>query len=257
MLQFLYSECAVAAQKLAETAAPEINEVSKEDIAEAATEHAHVLADQVADHVELAQDQHAALIDALAQVIYTNTCSELAKGLAEENIEALFSEEIVEDYYAGIEEELQDIYADEKKDSFFKKAGDHLKNNSRVYVDAGAGVVGAGAGALIARRKAQRAAAAKGLKPGTSEYKSFVRKRMAAGGAIGAVAGAGTSEAARTAIRYHSISKDAKESALNDLLSTTDKLKGAVSGKKYLDRKGAIMDAVSANVKRTVKKAFK
>jgi hypothetical protein len=88
----------------------------------------------------------------------------------------------------------------------------HVGNNSRIYIDAAAAGLGAGGGALLARKKAKKAAEAKGLKPGTPEYKAFIRKYMAVGAAAGFGAGAATSELARmgTQVVRPMIGKDKK-----------------------------------------------
>lgn len=53
----------------------------------------------------------------------------------------------------------------------------------------GGTVIGTGLGAVIARKKAQKSAEAKGLRPGTPEYNSYVRNRTLGGAAIGGIGG--------------------------------------------------------------------
>jgi len=192
MLQELYSETGAAAQAIVEEVAPAVNETTKEEIAGAAVDRAEAIADNIADTVKLEQSEHAAIVEACAQVIYAETLAELADDAKINALESLFSDEYLQDFYAELEAE-QEQYAEEK--SSFKdklKAGygstkGFLKANS-TEIGAGAaigGVAGAGGGFILARRKARAA----GLQPGTPQYKKFIAKYMAGGAAAGAVAG--------------------------------------------------------------------
>lgn len=194
MLQELYSETGAAAQAIVEEVAPAVNETTKEEIAGAAVDRAEAIADNIADTAKISQSEHAAIVEACAQVIYAETLAELADDAKINALESLFSEEYLQDFYAALEEE-QEIYAgvDYKptlKDRFkngYGSAKGFAKANA-MEIGAGAaigGVAGAGGGLILARRKAKAA----GLQPGTPEYKRFIAKYMAGGAAAGIATG--------------------------------------------------------------------
>jgi hypothetical protein len=72
--------------------------------------------------------------------------------------------------------------------------GSSMKSHRRAYIGVGSGIAGAGLGVAIAKRNAKNKAAKLGLKPGTPEYKSFIRKAILRGGFIGGFAGGVASE---------------------------------------------------------------
>lgn len=96
-------------------------------------------------------------------------------------------------------DESTNSYADAKS-GFLGSVGSHLKKNAGTYIGGAAGAAG---GAMLARKKAKQAALAKGLEPGTPEYKKFVAARTAAGGAAGAAGGAVLGRAGHAAISGH------------------------------------------------------
>lgn len=109
MLQYLYSETDAAAQEIVQEVAPEVNAVSKEQIKDAAIARAEEIANDVAKADEtITQEQHSAIKEACAQVIYTEVCGNLAMIQASQNIESLFTEEVVENYYASLEDLKQE-----------------------------------------------------------------------------------------------------------------------------------------------------
>lgn len=111
MLQYIYAETGVAAQEIAQEVAPEVNSVTKEQIKDAAKERAEEIAGDIAKaESTITQDQHAALVDAITQVIYTQVCSDLAILQSCQNVESIFTEEIIDDYYASLDDDYQDIY---------------------------------------------------------------------------------------------------------------------------------------------------
>jgi hypothetical protein len=188
MLQELYSETGAAAQAIVEEVAPAVNETTKEEIAGAAVDRAEAIADNIADTVKLEQSEHAAIVEACAQVIYAETLAELADNAKVTALESLFTEEYVQETYAALEAQEQETYG-EKAD----KVKAHLKGNARIYGDAAGAAAGAGVGFIAARR----AAKAKNLQPGTPEYKKFIAKYMAGG----AAAGVATAEVGRAGYR--------------------------------------------------------
>jgi hypothetical protein len=194
MLQELYSETGAAAQAIVEEVAPAVNETTKEEIAGAAVDRAEAIADHIADTVKLEQSEHAAIVEACAQVIYAETLAELADNAKITALESLFTEEYVQDFYSELEAE-QEQYAESNYKPSLKdrlKAGygsakGFAKANA-AEIGAGAaigGVAGAGGGLILARRKA----AAAGLQPGTPQYKRFIAKYMAGGAAAGIATG--------------------------------------------------------------------
>lgn len=64
-------------------------------------------------------------------------------------------------------------------------------NHKVGLINAATTAVGAGVGTAVARAKAKKAAEAKGLQPGTPEYKAYMRKQTLKGAGIGAAAGLG------------------------------------------------------------------
>lgn len=171
MLQELYSETGAAAQDIVAEVAPQVNNVTKEDIAEAAVDRAEAIADSVAKTVEISQDEHTAITEACAQVIYAETVAELAREQACYSMECMFAE-------GGIMSKLKGAA---KSTKGFVKV-----NKMEMGVGAAAG---AAAGGIAGYAKARKAAKAKGLQPGTPEYKKFVAKYVAGGAAIGTAAG--------------------------------------------------------------------
>lgn len=77
-----------------------------------------------------------------------------------------------------------------------REFGEKWKNfrtdHGTAMINTASGIVGAGAGTMIAKAKAKKKAEDMGLEPGTPEYKKFVRHQMLKGGAIGAGAGLAT-----------------------------------------------------------------
>lgn len=100
------------------------------------------------------------------------------------------------------------------------KGVNYVVNNKRGFITGGSAVLAGAGGAILARRKAQKDAEDAGLQPGTAEYKAYVRKRMAAGAAIGAAGGALVAEGAQFGANVHSGMKGynkAKQAALKGL----------------------------------------
>lgn len=185
MLQELYSETGAAAQAIVEEVAPAVNETTKEEIAGAAVDRAEAIADHIADTVKLEQSEHAAIVEACSQVIYAETLAGLADDAKIAALESLFTEEYVQETYAALEAEAEQETYGAKTEAVKKFLGDNKKN---IGIGAAAGtVVGAGTGIIAARRKAK----AKGLQPGTPEYKKFIAKYTAGGAVAGAAVGAG------------------------------------------------------------------
>jgi hypothetical protein len=180
MLQELYSETGAAAQAIVEEVAPAVNETTKEEIAGAAVDRAEAIADHIADTVKLEQSEHAAIVEACAQVIYAETLAEFAENAKIDALESLFSEEYVQETYAALAAEAeQETYGD--KVNLVK--GFAKQNAGEMAVG---GAAGAGIGFIAARRAAQK----KGLQPGTPEYKKFIAKYTAGGAVAGTAVGA-------------------------------------------------------------------
>jgi len=193
MLQYLYNETEAAAEEIVEAVAPELDETSKEDVAEAAADQAEAITDAVADAAaaegaEFSEEQYDTMHATLAQVIYTEVMSELACQQAQFAMEDLFTEEAVEDFYAAQEAE-QDEYAASKPG--------HFSRNGRLYVTGGAAAVGATGGAVIGRK----IAAKRGVSP---------KKGAIIGALVGGAAGAGLHEIGRAGSRAILGRKNAK-----------------------------------------------
>lgn len=195
MLQYLYDETEAAAEEIVEAVAPELDETSKEDVAEAAADQAEAITDAVADAsaaegAEFSEEQYDAMHATLAQVIYTEVMSELACQQAQFAMEDLFTEEAVEDFYASLEEEAeQNEYADSKPG--------HFSRNGRLYATGGAAAVGMTGGAVIGRKIA--------AKRGISTKKGAI-----IGALVGGAAGAGLHEIGRAGSRAIFGRKNAK-----------------------------------------------
>jgi hypothetical protein len=91
------------------------------------------------------------------------------------------------------------------------------------------GVAGGTASALIARKKAKKAAEARGLEPGTPEYKKFVRKKTAIGAGIGTAGGALAGGALTTGYEYYKGNKGDNKLKLKDAIGQAYKGKVKVS----------------------------
>lgn len=221
MLQELYSETGAAAQAIVEEVAPAVNETTKEEIAGAAVDRAEAIADHIADTVKLEQSEHSAIVEACSQVIYAETLAGLADDAKIAALESLFTEEYVQETYAALEAEAEQETYGAKMDAI----KGHLKGNSRIYADAGSAVAGAGVGLIAARRKAK----AKGLQPGTPEYKKFIAKYTAGG----AVAGAAAAETARAGKNIFKNYKAGKELGLKGKDLAKGSVAGVLKGKKF------------------------
>ena len=196
MLQYLYGETEAAAQEIVDAVIPAADEVTKEEIAEAAADKAEVIADAVADAVEsetgeaMADETYSDLVMATAQTIYTGTMAQLATAQACYAMESLFTEEAVDEYYAGLEDQNQDIYTSmgRKAAVYKRKLGRHLSTNKHHYIAGGVGVAGGAAGAVAGAKIAK--------KRGTS-----VKKGAIVGALIGTAAGTGAGYAGTKAGR--------------------------------------------------------
>jgi hypothetical protein len=221
MLQELYSETGAAAQAIVEEVAPAVNETTKEEIAGAAVDRAEAIADHIADTVKLEQSEHAAIVEACSQVIYAETLAGLADDAKITALESLFTEEYVQETYAALEAEAEQETYGAKMDAI----KGHLKDNARIYADAGTAAAGAGVGLIAARRKAK----AKGLQPGTPEYKKFIAKYTAGG----AVAGAAAAETARAGKNIFKNYKAGKELGLTGKDLAKGSVEGVLKGKRF------------------------
>jgi hypothetical protein len=196
MLQYLYNETAAAAEEIVEAVAPELDETSKEDIAEAAADQAEVITDAVADAsaaegAEFTEEQYDAIHATCAQVIYTEVMSQLACQQAQFAMEDLFTEEAVEEFYASLEEEAgQEQYADGKL-GFLGKLN-RGKWVGKHGVAAGMGAVGAVGGAVIGKKIA--------AKKGISQKKGAIIGALV-GGAAGTAGGYASTAAGRLAAK--------------------------------------------------------
>jgi uncharacterized membrane protein len=196
MLQYLYDETEAAAEEIVEAVAPELDETSKEDIAEAAADQAEAITDAVADAsaaegAEFTEEQYDAMLGTCAQVIYTEVMSQLACQQAQFAMEDLFTEEAVEDFYASLEEEAdQETYGE--RINMIKRGwapiGAHFDRNKTRYAAGGLGAVGAIGGAVVGRKIA--------AKKGMSTKKGAIIGALV-GGAVGAAAGSATTKAGR------------------------------------------------------------
>jgi hypothetical protein len=196
MLQYLYNETEQAAEEIVEAVAPELDETSKEDIAEAAADQAEVITDAVADAsaaegAEFSEEQYDAVYATCAQVIYTEVMSQLACQQAQFAMEDLFSDEAVEEFYASLEEEAnQEQYADNKLGFFGKLNRGKWVGSHGVAATAGAAT--AIGGAVIGKKIA--------AKKGMSTKKGAVIGALV-GGAIGTTGGYASTKAGRTAVK--------------------------------------------------------
>lgn len=217
LLQFLYGETESAAQEIVDAVVPAADEVTKEEIAEVAAEKAEAIADAVDEAVEgetgepLSEEAYAELVVITAQTIYTNTMAELATTQACYALESLFSDEDVEEYYAGLEDVEQDEYSvmDKIKSSYGTAKG-HVGRNATKYGTGAGAAVGAGAGALIARKRG-----------------SSVKKGAIVGALVGAGAGATLTEAGK----FGATARSLKKSGYVD--SKKDAVKLAASMRKH------------------------
>lgn len=183
LIQFIFSETDEAAKEIVDAVIPVADKATKEDIAEAAVDKAEEIADEAVD--EQASDEvFSAVVETIAQSIYTQTMAEIAVTGSLDNLETLFSEEDLEDYYSALDDLIQEAYAEEedyyaeKKLGRFKRMGNHIKGNPRAYTAAATGAAGVAGGALIGDRIAR--------KRGTSR-----RKGQIIGALVGGTAGAG------------------------------------------------------------------
>lgn len=143
MIEFLFSETEAAAEEITEVIAPQLDEVTKHDVAEAAADKAEEIADAVATAEEITEEEYAAIMTVCAQSIYTNIMATIATAQSAFSIESLFSEEAVEEFYAE-----QDEYAGK-----FSKAKAHIKRNPTKYIGAGGAAAGGATGALLAKKR--------------------------------------------------------------------------------------------------------
>lgn len=186
LIQFIFSETDEAAKEIVDAVIPVADKATKEDIAEAAVDKAEEIADEAVD--EQADDEvFSAVVETIAQSIYTQTMAEIAVTGSLDNLETLFSEEDLEDYYSALDDIIQEAYAEAeaeeeyyagKKLGRFKRMGNHIKGNPRAYTAAATGAAGVAGGALIGDRIAR--------KRGTSR-----RKGQIIGALVGGTAGAG------------------------------------------------------------------
>jgi len=196
MLQYLYNETAAAAEEIVEAVAPELDETSKEDIAEAAADQAEVITDAVAEAsaaegAEFTEEQYDNVMGVCAQVIYTEVMSQLACQQAQFAMEDLFTEEAVEEFYASLEEEAnQEQYADSKIGFLGKvNRGKWVGNHG---VAAAAGTATAIGGAVLGKKIA--------AKKGMSTKKGAIIGALV-GGAVGTAGGYASTKAGRLATK--------------------------------------------------------
>lgn len=164
-IQFVFSETDIAAKEIASEVLPVADEATKEDIAEAAVEKAEDIADKVVSE-DATDEEFAEVVSVISQSLYTTTMANIAMSGAAMNLETLFAEEEVNEYYNAVEDAIQEAYADEdlyaegrfkrfsnKMKKYGTATGGHLKKHAIPY---GAGVTGAAAGAVIGDRIAQK-----------------------------------------------------------------------------------------------------
>lgn len=188
MLQFLYTETEAAAAEIVDAVAPATDEVTKEDIATAAADKAEEIADAVAEAseaegAEFTEEMYNEVLGTAAQVIYTEVMAEIATQQACYAMESMFSDEVVEEFYAA-----QDVAAQEEYGEKWNKVKAHFKNNGRLYADAAAGTAGAAGGAYVGARIARKRGAS-------------VKKGAIIGALVGAGAGVGAHEVGRATSR--------------------------------------------------------
>jgi hypothetical protein len=195
MLQYLYNETAAAAEEIVEAVAPELDETSKEDIAEAAADQAEAITDAVAEAAtaegaEFSEEQYDAIHATCAQVIYTEVMSELACQQACYAMEDLFTEEAVEDFYASMEEEAeQEQYSVmDKIKGAGRDVGGHFSRNRITYSTGTGATVGTIGGAVIGKKIA--------AKKGISQKKGAIIGALV-GGTVGAGAGLASTKGGR------------------------------------------------------------
>ena len=155
MLQEIYCEITEAAQDLAEKVAPNASTTEKEAIADAAVEKAEKVADAVAETEKVDEATYNALVETIAQCIYTETLGQLA---------------VNQSCYA-----LQEMFGEKTK-----LAKGALAANARSIAVGGAvgSTVGGAAGVALAKKR------------GKSKLKYGVAGALA-GGTVGAGAGLG------------------------------------------------------------------
>ena len=133
-----------------------------------------------------------------------------------------------------------------------KFGGDHKVG----LINAATTAVGAGVGTAVARAKAKKAAEAKGLKPGTPEYKAYMRKQTLKGAGIGAAAGLGAGVVGQAGVAGFKGSKlparYIKDKNGNDVLShgsIGDRIKAGFKASKS-QMKGSYVDPVTGVFKK-------
>jgi hypothetical protein len=106
-----------------------------------------------------------------------------------------------------------------------KVAINYLKEHPTRFVAPIAGV----AGGVIQRHRAKKLALAKGLTPGTKEYKKFMAKQIGKGVLIGAAIGATGSELTKAGIGIHKLRKGEGENKMKFGAATKAYLKNRKS----------------------------
>ena len=126
-------------------------------------------------------------------------------------------------------------------------------NHKVGLINAATTAVGAGVGTAVARAKAKKAVEAKGLKPGTPEYKAYMRKQTLKGAGIGAAAGLGAGvvgQAGTAGVKSAMTSFKAQKTLNNDNKQAfKTALKSGLAGSK-LQMKGSYVDPVTGMFKK-------
>lgn len=93
LIEYLFSESDTAAQELSTLEAPAVNEVTKEQLADASAERALELADDIASTEALTEEQYTEVAERVASYIYTSALAELQIAFAAQGVLDLFSED--------------------------------------------------------------------------------------------------------------------------------------------------------------------
>lgn len=103
-------------------------------------------------------------------------------------------------------------------------------NHKVGLINAATTAVGAGVGTAVARAKAKKAAEAKGLQPGTPEYKAYMRKQTLKGAGIGAAAGLGAGVVGQAGVAGASAMHGNYKAGRDLGMKRTEALKGMFGG---------------------------
>lgn len=120
--------------------------------------------------------------------------------------------------------------------NLMKGARKHLTGKGHTLATVGTGLLGAGIGGLGARAIAKKKALAKGLEPGTPEYKAFIKKATIGGAVAGGAVGTGVGYLGRSHISSAAKSmfdKNLKKLRVNNIGSSrTDRERNTVNNVK-------------------------